>query len=279
MMNAFRFLPLTLLMVLMSTTTHLAAQQIVAHRGASFDAPENTLAAFELAWKQGADAIEGDFYLTADQQIVCLHDKTTKRVAPDQPIREVSKATLEQLQSLDVGSWKSSEFSDQRIPTLEQVLATLPAGKQIFVEIKCGIEILPILKAQLESTSLSNDQIVLICFSEEVVSTARQMMPQFNANWLTGYKQSKSTGRWSPTTKSVLASLKKTSATGLGTNANMEVIDADFVRRIRSTQCELHAWTVNDISVARTLAKMGFASITTDRPALIRNALQPPSVQ
>ena len=50
---------------------------VVAHRGASYDAPENTLPAFKLAWEQGADAIEGDFFLTKDNQIVCIHDKTT----------------------------------------------------------------------------------------------------------------------------------------------------------------------------------------------------------
>ena len=54
---------------------------IVAHRGASHDAPENTLPAFELAWKQGADAIEGDFLLTKDNKIVCIHDGSTKRLA------------------------------------------------------------------------------------------------------------------------------------------------------------------------------------------------------
>ena len=54
---------------------------IVAHRGASFDAPENTLPAFELAWKRGADAVEGDFLLSKDGHIVCVHDKKTKKVA------------------------------------------------------------------------------------------------------------------------------------------------------------------------------------------------------
>ena len=55
------------------------SQKFVAHRGASQEAPENTLASFRLAWEQGADAIEGDFYLTKDQRIVCLHDANTKR--------------------------------------------------------------------------------------------------------------------------------------------------------------------------------------------------------
>ena len=74
---------------------------IVAHRGASSDAPENTLPAFRRAWELGADAIEGDFRLTKDGRIVCIHDKDTKRVADAKLV--VSDATLAQLRTLDVG--------------------------------------------------------------------------------------------------------------------------------------------------------------------------------
>jgi glycerophosphoryl diester phosphodiesterase len=67
--------------LLLSTSTYAKETMIVAHRGASKEAPENTLPAFELAWKQGADAIEGDFHLTQDGHIVCIHDGNTKQVA------------------------------------------------------------------------------------------------------------------------------------------------------------------------------------------------------
>ena len=113
-------------------------QEIVAHRGASFDAPENTLSAFRLAWQQKADVVEGDFYLTKDKHIVCIHDKTTKRVAPKQATLTIAKSTLAELSALDVGSWKHPRFANERIPVLEEVLATVPKGKRIFVEIKCG---------------------------------------------------------------------------------------------------------------------------------------------
>ena len=70
---------------------------IVAHRGASFDALENTLSAFQLAWQQGADAIEGDFRLTADGQIVCLHDGDTGRMTGQHLVVAASSyATLRQ---------------------------------------------------------------------------------------------------------------------------------------------------------------------------------------
>ena len=116
-------------------------QEIVAHRGASADAPENTLAAFKLAWEQGADAIEGDFYLSADHEIVCIHDKDTERTAPGQAVRKVSESTLDQLKQLDVGKWKGERFQGERIPTIEEVFAVIPKGKKILIEIKCGPEI------------------------------------------------------------------------------------------------------------------------------------------
>lgn len=140
-----RFLPLLCLLV-SALGAAARGQEIVAHRGASFDAPENTLSAFRLAWKLNADVIEGDFYLTKDEQIVCIHDKTTKRVAPKQTSLTIARSTLAELRALDVGSWKHPRFANERIPLLEEVLATVPEGKRIFVEIKCGPEIIPHLK-------------------------------------------------------------------------------------------------------------------------------------
>ena len=266
---------LTLVSFLVLTYAATAdAQLIVAHRGASYDAPENTLAAFRLAWDQHADTIEGDFYVTKDQQIVCIHDKTTKRVAPQQPELSIAKSTLEELQKLDVGSWKHPRYAAERIPTLEEVLATVPEGKQIFVEIKCGPEILPLLQPQLESSGLKPEQIVIICFDKTVITQARKLMPKYNANWLTGYKQETKESEWKPTQENVLTTLKQVGATGLGTHENLEVINQAFVDSIRDAGFQFHVWTVNDIEAARKFADLGAKSITTDRPEIIRNAIQ-----
>ena len=112
----------------------LAEPFIVAHRGASGDSPENTLRAFRLAWKQGADAIEGDFHLTNDGRIVCFHDRNTSKLTGEN--YTISQTTLAELQSLDAGSWKGREFAGTRIPTIEEVFHCIPPGKQIFIEIK-----------------------------------------------------------------------------------------------------------------------------------------------
>lgn len=259
------------------TKSVVALPLIVAHRGASYDAPENTLAAFELAWRQGADVIEGDFYLTADNEIVCLHDKTTDRTAPKQSSYIPSQATLEQLRKLDVGAWKNAKFAGEKIPTLEEVLATVPVGKKIFVEIKCGVEILPELKKQLAASGLQREQIVLICFDTEVVTQARKMMGDYQANWLTAYRRDPDTRTLTPTTSAILETLQNTAASGLGTKDEMAAINEDLVSKIRAMGLGVHAWTVDDPVKARSLQELGFDSITTNQPAKIRAALmQPP---
>ena len=251
-------------------------QLIVAHRGSSHTAPENTLAAFRLAWQEEADAIEGDFYLTKVGEIVCLHDKNTKRTAPGQTVLDVAKSTLAELRGLDVGSWKDKRYAGEKIPTLHEVLATIPLQKKIFIEVKCGPEITPILKKQLEASNLKSEQITIICFDEKVVRECRNEMPQYQANWLTSYKRTKERGVWIPAADEVVRRVKKSGATGLGTQGNTEVIDERFVDILREAGIELHVWTINDAKQARYFSGLEFESITTDKPAEIRAALPYP---
>ena len=117
----------------------LADPLIVAHRGSSQQAPENTLPAFRLAWEQGADAIEGDFLITKDGKVVCIHDISTKRLTDKNLV--VSKSNFEELRCVDVGAWKHEKFKGTKIPTISEVFATIPKGKKIFLEVKCGPEI------------------------------------------------------------------------------------------------------------------------------------------
>ncbi len=275
---------MTVIIWLLATSQVFAIPLIVAHRGASHDAPENTLAAFRLAWDRGADAVEGDFRLTADGHIVCLHDETTERTAPAQPALAVAKSTLKQLRRLDVGRWKHSRYAGERIPTLEDVLATVPDGRGVFVEIKCGPEILPALRRQLAASGLRPDQITIISFSKAVIRQSRRRMPQYAANWLTSYRQDNPDGPWKPAPSDVVRTLRDTQATGLGSKGNLNVLNGPFIRLIRDAGCGIHVWTVNSPDAARKFAERGVDSITTDRPALLRTVLErtaaePPRLQ
>ena len=158
------------------------AQQVIAHRGASFDAPENTLAAFRLAWEQGADGIEGDFYLTADGEIVCLHDSDTGRTGGRK--LSVGQSTLAELRKVDVGAWRGDKFRGEPIPTLAEVLGVVPEGKKIFVEIKCGPQIVPRVQRDLVRSHLKPAQVTIISFHESVIDAVRKQLPDYKANLL-----------------------------------------------------------------------------------------------
>lgn len=254
----------------------LAGPDIVAHRGASHDAPENTLAAFRLAWQQDADAIEGDFHLSKDGRVVCIHDASTKRTA-DRDLK-VAESTLAELQKLDVGSRKAPEYAGERIPTLEDVLATVPAGKRIFIEIKCGPEILPGIEKALLAARLKPEQAVIICFKADIIAAAKKRLPDRKAMWLTSLPKGKTGDNRSPAAKSVLAELDRIEADGVDCNAQAG-IEKDFAQALRQAGREFHIWTVDSPAVAKHFAQLGVDSITTNRPAFLREQLgqTPPS--
>ena len=149
--------------------------EIVAHRGASFDAPENTVAAIKLAWEQKADAAEFDVFLSKDGKIVVIHDANTKRICGVD--RKVVDQTLEELRKLDVGKWKDAKFAGEKMPTLEEMLATVPAGKRVFIEVKCGPEIVPELDRVLKASELKPEQTPVISFNADVVAAVKKARP------------------------------------------------------------------------------------------------------
>lgn len=149
------------------------ALEIVAHRGASDEAPENTREAVEAAWKAGADAVEVDVRLTADGKLAVIHDEDAKRTTGTGAV--VAKSTLEDLRKLDAGSWKGPRWKGCRIPTLEEVLATVPRGKRLFVEVKCGAEAVPELARVLRESGRAPREAVVIGFDPETMAAARRI--------------------------------------------------------------------------------------------------------
>lgn len=120
---------LRLLLLLLGLVAQTSAVDIIGHRGASHDAPENTLAAFKLGWEQGADAVELDIWLTKDGKIVCLHDADTKRTTG--VLKKAADSTLAELRTLDAGTWKDAKWRGEKIPTLTEALAAIPRRQAI----------------------------------------------------------------------------------------------------------------------------------------------------
>ena len=251
---------------------------IIAHRGASGEAPENTMVAFKLAWELGADGIEGDFHLTRDGHIVAIHDKDTNKVTKGKNKLIVKKTSLKELQGLDVGSWKNETYSKARIPTLEDVIDSLPEGKKFFIEIKCGTEIMkPLIKVidlKVKERPILKTNISFISFDKDVIKSCRTQWPDIEANYLESYKKIKGISKWAPNENEVFRLLKLSLASGIGTQANKEVLNPKFIKRLRLNQLSFHCWTINDIETARHFRDLGVDSITTDFPKRIRDGLK-----
>jgi len=241
--------------------------QIIAHRGASFDAPENTLAAIRLGWDQGADGVEFDVRLTRDEQIVVIHDADTKRLAGvDRPVVE---QTLAELRQLDVGRWKGQQFAGERIPTLAEALAIVPAGKTAFIEVKCGPEVVPELRRVLANMRSEPSQAIVISFATDVVAAVKADLPGVPAMWVVRLRDSAGP-QW--TTETLIENAKAMNADGLDLSAD-PMITADFVRRMSAKGLPVYVWTVNDLALARQLRATGVAGIATDRPGWLRKEL------
>ncbi len=256
---------------LLATRGH--AQLIVAHRGASHAAPENTSAAFELAWQQNADAIEADFRLSRDGQIVCIHDATTQRTAGVDRI--VAQSTLAELKALDVGAWKDPQFKGQRILTLEEVLEMVPRGKKIFVELKTGPEIVKPLKDVVTASRISSGQILVITFNEETAREVKRVIPNLKVHWLTGYEDTDRTSGGRGGINRIADSLSRTRADGLGSEANREIFNDSFIQNLTENGLkEFHVWTVDNAKDAEYYQSLGAFSITTNRPGFIRKKLK-----
>ncbi len=248
---------------------------IIAHRGASHDAPENTLAAVRLAWAQHADAVEVDVRLTRDGRLAVIHDPDTRRVAGRAQV--VAASTLAELQAFAVHGSGDARFAGERIPALEEVLALVPAGKRVFVELKGGPEGAAELRRCVgralrdQPVPLAPEQIAIIAFELATAIAAKLALPLHEVCWLV------EAGGATPA-----ATLEEIGRTAL--DAGLDGIDVDaawpldaaIVQRLqqkRGGAFKIYVWTVDDASQARGLAAAGIAGLTTNRPGWLRAQL------
>jgi len=249
------------------------ATLVIAHRGASDRAPENTLAAFRLAWTEKADGIEGDFHLTKDRQIVCIHDRTTKRTTGEQ--WHVESSSLAELRRLDAGSWKDVKWKDEKIPTLAEVIDTVPPGRTAVLELKTGPEIVAVLRRDLRQIARSDVHYLLIAFDEATIKECKVEMPSIEAHWLTSFERVGPQSAWQPDAKTIADIVARTGVDGVGMQDNPAIIDSDFLAQLTANGCPaFHVWTVDSAAEAKTYQRLGAWGVTTNRPAEIVQAIR-----
>jgi glycerophosphoryl diester phosphodiesterase len=224
---------------------------VIAHRGASADAPENTLAALELAISEGADWVEIDVQETRGGEVVVIHDRDLKKVGGS--ALRVFDAPLADLQSVDIGSWMDSSFSDQRVPTLKQALALCKDRVGIVIELKYyGQETqLEERVVKLVEAASMQDQVTVMSLSYPGIQKIRSLRPR----WKVGLLSSVAMGDITRLKVDFFA-------------INARFASRSFIRRAHRQNLEVMVWTVNDpVSMSAMISK-GVDGIITDHPGL-----------
>jgi glycerophosphoryl diester phosphodiesterase len=238
--------------------------KVIGHRGASEDAPENTLSSVKESFKQGSDGVEIDIRLTKDNHVVCIHDKNSLRTSGEFLI--ISETRFNALKKLDVGSWKSKKWKNERIPLLEEVLKVIPDKKEIFIEVKTGTEIIEPLINVLNRSNINLSDVSIISFNREVIKKIKSRMSEITGNLLIAFDPEVNLEQ------GLGDLLKSINADGVGAQ-NHQNLNSSLVKEVHNLRKKIHVWTVNDQEEANKFELMGINSITTNRPKLIKKSL------
>lgn len=221
-----------------------------------------------LGWEKNAH-VEIDVYLTKDNRIVVIHDETTKRTGDSE--LKVSESTSHQLRTVDVGTFKSVKYAGERIPFLDEVIVTIPAGQKLFIEIKCGKEILPHLEKVINDSG-KRKQVVIIAFDFDTIVAAKKQMLDLPMYWLEGTKKDEETGEFLYHDIGLVEKARKNGLDGLSMHyggVTQELVDA-----AKAAGQKFYVWTIDDINAARRMKEFGVDGITTNRPGWLKEQLK-----
>lgn len=230
---------------------------ITAHRGASWDAPENSLAAIEQAIQQGSDYIELDVQQTADGELVLIHDRDYLRVAGDR--RSIWQVDYAEVKEMEAGSWFSSDFSGERVPTLAEAVELMRGRAQLYLEVKTSPampNLVPDTVRELQRLDFVEDTIIA-ALTPTVLDEVLELEPDFRTALLVH------------TAIGVLAGHSYDVL-----SLRDALVTPGQLRAARSGEYELHVWTVNTPSEMHRYIDMGVDSIITDRPGVLRAVLE-----
>ncbi|MCY4021643.1 MAG: glycerophosphodiester phosphodiesterase family protein [Chloroflexi bacterium] len=234
---------------------------VMAHRGAMASAPMNTMAAFELALEQGADGIELDVQRSSDGHAVIMHDFSVD--ATTDGGGAVAEKSLSELQELDAGSWFSSAFAGEGIPTLDQVFASLGERTLFNVEIKSGSAGSGLVEEQVAACirrfSVAN-RVIVSSFDPYVLLNFRLLIPTAMIGFL--YDPELPSKYYIPLTK----------LSHEARHPRHDMVDQAYMRWARENDYYVNTWTVKDAERALELRALGVNAIIADDPEMLVDA-------
>ncbi|MGW2508734.1 glycerophosphodiester phosphodiesterase [Streptomyces scopuliridis] len=262
-----------------ATEPRSASPVVIAHRGASAYAPENTLAAVDAAGGLGIDWVENDVQRTKDGRLVVIHDDNLQRttdaeeVFPDRAPWKVKDFTAAEIARLDAGSWFGERWAGERVPTLKQYLDAVEANQQkLLLEIKApeqypGVEkdILRVLRQEgwLSRAHVRN-KLVIQSFSADSVRTVHRLRPDLTTGFLGA---------------PAVADLPAYAAFTDQINPAHAALTGDYVAAVHRFKgahgkpLTVSTWTVNDAAGAVRVRDLGVDGIITNNPDVVRDAV------
>jgi glycerophosphoryl diester phosphodiesterase len=239
---------------------------IIAHRGASAYAPENTLAAIQSAADMGIDWVELDVKLTSDDVPIIFHDENLIRITDHDGL--VKNTPYSHIKELDAGSWFGDSFIGETIPTLEEAVELI-----IKLDLGLNLEIKPCQGREVETTQVTldylarvwdaHDKILISSFSEASLEAASEML---NGDWALGYLMDDVLESWKDNAKHL-------DVQTININGNRDDLTREFVEDIIDEGYGIMAYTINNPMHAKELINWGVDGIITDTPDVIRDEL------
>ena len=238
----------------------------IAHRGESYDAPENTLASINLAWKRDADAVEIDVQLTKDEKIVVIHDKTTLRTGGK--YKRIESNNYDELLKIDVGKYKGVKWKNERIPLLDEVIDNIPEKKILFIEIKSDERIIKPLQNLIEQKYFNPAQIKFIGFNINTIKELKVKFQEIETYWIVEGKNYKTKNLLKKTIKKCLSARLD----GLDVQAR-KYLNKDVIHSVNNSGLKIYTWTVDEPERAKQLYLDGIDGITTNRANWLKHQL------
>ncbi len=244
--------------------------KLIAHRGSSHEAPENTLHAIQMAWHERADGVEVDVRASKDGRCLLMHDEALQRTTG--LAGRLEDQTWDILRLADAGSWKGPRWRHCTIPLLRDVLRVVPNGRLLYLEIKGDRSMVPALAADFAVARPDPARIRFLGFDLRLLRELRQILPAYGAYWNVEAQGHAGAPRvW--TAEALADQAVKHGVQGLSVGF-CPAVNAAFIQHMKARGLGLMVWTVDDERAAQRLLEEGLPELMTNRPGYLRRQLR-----
>ncbi len=256
-MVAFAIASVALLQEILASVAYPSTVEVIAHRGAAALRPENTLVAVDKALKDGADWVEIDVQETVDGVVVVAHDSDLMKLG--NVSTKISDITLNDLREIDIGSWFDPKYSDQRTPTLKEVLELAQGRGRVLIELKYygrDVSLEERVAQTVESTGMDQD-VMTMSLKHEGIRKMKQIRP----DWPAGVLAARAIGNLSRIKSDFVA-------------VNTGQVSLRLIRQAHAAEKKIYVWTVDNSLTMSRMISMGVDGLITNNPALARHVIK-----